>query len=552
MSQPTTVSHESMATPPAPPTMPRDWASVGRAAVFWPWLRRAAPTAIVIIGLALVAYWGNRSEWTLPKFSALIGTSVSDPEDWCAEHNVPESQCIECHAELAPESHDFGWCKVHGVADCPFEHPEVAQLKTIPRIDPDDLERAASALALRPRSENSSRCQLHSRHVQFASIRALEKAGVDIAVVARHPMIEAIQANGEVVYDETTTAQLASRVSGTVWRVEKRVGDHVSQGEALALIDAAEVGRAKAEFLQSIVQLRLKKTNFERMRPLAEEGSVPGRAFREAESSLQEAEIRLLGAQQTLVNLGFAVRSGDFADLDTEQIAQRMRLLGLPDDAMGDAVSEFITSNLYPLRSPLDGVVISRKAVPGEVVAQNTAIFGVADVRRMWLTLDVRQDDAKYLAIGQTVLFRASDSVDEPEIRGTLAWISTAADDQTRTVKIRANLPNDDGRLRANSFGAGRIVLRAEPRAIVVPSEAVHWDGDCNVVFVRDKHFLDEGSPKFFHVRKVRVGVVDGDATEIIAGLLPGEVIAARNSVVLEAQLLKSGLGAGCGCAEGH
>ena len=83
-----------------------------------------------------------------------------------------------------------------------------------------------------------------------------------------------------------------------------------------------------------------------------------------------------------------------------------------------------------------------------------------------------------------------------------------------------------------------------------MPSEAVHSDGDCNVVFVRDKDFLKEGAPKFFHIRKVRLGSKDGETTEIIAGVLPGEVIASKNSVVLEAQLLKSNLGAGCGCGK--
>ena len=95
-------------------------------------------------------------------------------------------------------------------------------------------------------------------------------------------------------------------------------------------------------------------------------------------------------------------------------------------------------------------------------------------------------------------------------------------------------------------------MLREEPKAVVVPSESVHSDGCCSVVFVRDKDFLQEGLAKFFHIRKVRLGFRDQDTTEIIAGLLPGEVIASKNSVVLEAQLLKSNLGAGCGCADGH
>jgi len=209
---------------------------------------------------------------------------------------------------------------------------------------------------------------------------------------------------------------------------------------------------------------------------------------------------------------------------------------------------ESTTSNLLPLASPLDGVVVERDVVPGEVVDTATKLFTIADINHMWLMLDVRQDDAKYLSLGQTVLFRPGDSKEEPEVKGTLAWISTEADDHTRTVKARVNLDNSEGRLRANTFGTGRIVLREEAKATVVPSEAVHWDGACHVVFVRDKNFLQTGSPKIFHVRPVRPGVKQGDVTEIIVGLLPGEVIASKNSVVLEAQLLKSNLGAGCGC----
>jgi RND family efflux transporter MFP subunit len=189
--------------------------------------------------------------------------------------------------------------------------------------------------------------------------------------------------------------------------------------------------------------------------------------------------------------------------------------------------------------------VVDCNVVPGNVVDTSTTIFDIADVDQMWLTLNVRQDEAQFLARGQTVLFRPSHSTSEPEIKGSLAWISTEADDQTRTVKVRVNLPNEGGRLRANTFGTGRIVLREEPRAVVVPTEAVHNDGDCKIVFVRDKNFFQEGSLKFFHVRKVRPGVQEVDETEIIVGLLPGEVVASKNSVVLEAQLLKGNLGAG-------
>jgi cobalt-zinc-cadmium efflux system membrane fusion protein len=323
----------------------------------------------------------------------------------------------------------------------------------------------------------------------------------------------------------------------------------VYKGDVLALVESAEVGRAKSEFLQAISQLRLKQKNVERLRPLAG-NVVPGKQLLEAQTEAEEARIQVHRSQQALVNLGLPVEADEFADLSTEKIAKRIETLGLPSDVVSRA-NGTSTSNLLPLRSPLAGVIVNRTAVEGEVVGTNSPLFDVADTSRLWLNLNVRQEDAKYVSHGQPVLFRSSDSGNEPETKGTVSWISTGADDVTRTVKVRVDLPNTDGRLRANTFGTGRIVLRDEPKAIVVPSEAIHWDGTCNVVFVRDKNYFQPSAPKIFHVRMVRPGVKDGATTEVIAGLLPGEVIASKNSVILEAQLLKSNLGAGCGCCEG-
>src|SRR5262249_18346503 len=151
-------------------------------------------------------------DWTMPKLSSLLGASADGEEEWCKEHNVPESQCIECKPSLLAKEKDYGWCKAHGVAQCPLDHPDVAQLKEIPAITVTDVDRANRALALRPRQENASHCKLRARRIQFASIEAMDKAGVDIAIVSRRPIVEAIDATGEVIYDQTRMAHLASRV----------------------------------------------------------------------------------------------------------------------------------------------------------------------------------------------------------------------------------------------------------------------------------------------------------------------------------------------------
>jgi multidrug efflux pump subunit AcrA (membrane-fusion protein) len=156
-------------------------------------------------------------------------------------------------------------------------------------------------------------------------------------------------------------------------------------------------------------------------------------------------------------------------------------------------------------------------------------------------------EDAGKLALGQPVHFRPDGS--RADVSGKLVWKSTTADPQTRMVTVRAVLPNPSGQLLNETFGAGRIILREEQEAIVVPNEAVHWEGCCHVVFVRDKGFFDsKESPKVFHVRTVRLGARNEKFTEIIAGVLPGEVVAAKGSDVLRAELLKNSLGEGC-CA---
>jgi cobalt-zinc-cadmium efflux system membrane fusion protein len=511
----------------------------------WQWFGRVVPTTAVLTMLAVLAAWGHRNEWTVPKFSALVGGEAAQTEDWCKDHNVPATECIECLPDLVPPVKDYGWCQEHGVAQCPLHHPDLAQVKTIPAITRDMQDRAMRALALKPRPENNSRCTLHLRRIQFASVEAVEKAGVDITIVKELPIIETVVANGEVVYNQNRMAHLSSRVPGTVFRVEKQEGDRVQKGEVLALVDAAEVGRAKGEFLQAMAQLRLDRANLERLRPLTESGAVEKRRLIELEAADQAAQIRLQTAQQSLVNLGLPLQAENLVDLAPEEVSRQIQFLGLPSSLVADLDAASTSSNLLPLRSPLDGVVIDRDVVESEVVDATTVLFAVGDVSRLWLTLNVRQEDAKLVAIGQPVLFRQSGQ-NETEVRGLVGWISTSADHQTRTVEVRVDLPNDDGKLRANTFGLGRIVLREEPSAIVVPSEAVHWDGACHVVFVRDKNYFEPNAPKFFHVRPVRPGVKDGDTTEIIAGLLPGEVIASKNSTVLAAQLLKSNLGAGC------
>lgn len=505
------------------------------------------PTVAVIACLAAVGAYGHYSHWKVPKFSTLAGGAQPVADDWCEEHGVPESNCVECNLDRFPNGPDYGWCREHGVHNCVLHHPDVAQLKETPVVSEADVQRAVHALALRDRPENNAVCKVYQRRIQFASVEAVQQAGVDVQLVEQQPVSEWVSGNGEITYDATLLAGLSSRVPGTAWQILKNIGDPVREGEVLAVVDAMEVGRAKSNLVKALVAEDLAQKNANRLTDLGD-GVVAGKYVIEAEAALAEAQAEVLSSEQALANLGLRVDVSRLKGLSKKAIVDRLRFLGLPDDLAGRFDAQTATANLIPVRSPLNGVIVDRQVVAGEVVEPTRTLFQVADPSRMWLTLNIPLEEARFLSHGQPVRFRPGGS--PHEVTGTLTWISTAADKQTRMVKVRADLPNPDGQLRDETFGTGRVVLREEQEAIVVPKEAVHWEGCCHVVFVRDKdYFASPESPKVFHVRSVRIGARNGELAEIIAGVLPGEVVVTKGSEVLRAQLLKNSLGEGC-CAE--
>lgn len=505
------------------------------------WFIHAVPTALCFALLVGVAYAGHATGWKMPKLAVLAGTPAPEPDDWCADHNVPESACVECDETLLPRPKSHGWCRAHGVFECPTCHPESAQVAGRPEPFPYD---PAGPLALLPRPENNSRCDLPHRRLQFASVEAADKAGIDVDVVGVRPMTEAVVGHGEIGFDPNAVARLSARAAGTVWRVFKAVGDPVRAGEVVALVDAAELGRAKTEYANAAVQLRLKARTLESLKGAG--GAVPERAIQEAEGAVEEAKLRRVTAEQALVALGVPPPAG-LAALDAQEIVTRLRFAGLPADlAAGLAYDPTATNCLLPVRAALAGAVVTRDAVAGEPTDAGKVLLATADVRRLWLTLNVRLEDVPRLAVGQPVHFRPD--AGGSELAGTVAWVGPAADDKTRTVPVRVDVPNPDGRLRANTFGTGRVILRHEPRAVCVPKDAVQWEGCCHVVFVRDKDYLKADAPKVFHVRQVRPGAADETHVELLAGVLPGEVVVTKGSAVLRGELLRNGLGEGCAC----
>lgn len=439
-------------------------------------LRTQLPTLLVLLVLAGIGYWGYRTEWRIAGFSASRENEAGGP----AEHAAQVGARV-----VAPESIN---------EDCPLDRTRL----------------------------------------EFPSAEAVNSAGIRVAPIEHKSLSETLSAPAEVDYDPTRVARLASPVPGRVWQVETEVGQRVRKGDVLALIDAADVGTAKAGFLEALTQLDLKAKTAARLREAA--GAVAGRQVLEAEAALRDARIRLFNSEQALVNLGLPIKGKDVEQLPEEELAARVRFLGLPEAVVKSLDPEMATSNLLPVKAPFDGIVAERQAAPGEIVDASKILFVVADLSRVWVVMSVRQEDVDKLRLGQAVAFQPDGHPGEVVVQGDVSWISTTVDEKTRTMRARAVMDNPTEHLRARTFGAAQITIRSAPNAIVVPSAAIQQEATCRFVFVLV-------AEKVFQVRMVQVGIVSGGFTEIRTGLRPGENVATTGSFVLKSELLKGRLG---------
>jgi cobalt-zinc-cadmium efflux system membrane fusion protein len=451
----------------------------------WGLARRAVsgvPALLTLAALAALGYWGWASDWQLPPLADLLG------EPAAAREGAPEPGVKVVEAPPGPDA------------------------------GPDDPSPGLM-------------------RVEFPSADAVARAGIQVAAVQAKDLARVVTAPGMVDYEPGLYARLSSRASGIVWRVLKEIGEPIHKGEVLALIDSADVGQVKADFLQDLVQVKARATTLQRLEGLGQQGATSERALLDAQTALREARIRLFKDQQALLNLGLPVRLEEMEKLPDDQLARRLRLIGLPK-VIADALDpETLTANLLPLTAPFDGQVVERNAATGEVVhlTQPKILFVVADVRRLHIDLDVNPEDMADVRLGQPVAFRSDGG--GPEVTGQVSHISPEVNEKTRRVRVHAQVANEDQRLRPNAFGTGRIVVGNRPGALVVPSEAVQADGPASLVFVRV-------SDTSFEARPVRLGLRQGDLVEVI-GVREGEEVVTTGSFLLKSELRKDRIAGG-------
>ena len=345
-----------------------------------------------------------------------------------------------------------------------------------------------------------------------------EAAGITVAPVGLRSLVPTIQVTGTLSYDQRSMAIATARIGGRITKVVADYGQRVSAGETLAWIDSPELGAAQADYLRDKSTYRVRKAEYERAELLLEGEAISRGELLRREAEWRAAEAELKTAEQKLHIVGLS-------RTDIEELSR---------DRSG-------AGHEYPVRTPIDGRVTQREAVPGRVVSADDELFTVARLESLWLFLQVFEKDLPAVKEGAAVTLTCESHPNE-RFRGTIDFVGQVLDPHSRTVQARAVIENPDGELKPGMFVYARIEARSEDGAgatrLAIPMSAVgRVDG-------RDGVFVQTGE-RMFEIRPVVLGEASRDWVEIRSGLTEGETIAVEGVFILKSELLKGGL-------EGH
>ena len=179
---------------------------------------------------------------------------------------------------------------------------------------------------------------------------------------------------------------------------------------------------------------------------------------------------------------------------------------------------------VFSLNSPIDGIVVERNATIGASVGTEASLFKIIDLSRVWVDANVFEKDLQRVRLGQQVKLTVP-AFPGSTFSGKVILVNSVVDPDTRTVKVRTEVPNPDGRLKPDMFANVEIITDVNRAAISIPQSAVLNDNGQTVVFVA------EGNG--YQKRQVHTGIQNGDRVEITDGLNAGEKLVVKGNYLL-------------------
>jgi cobalt-zinc-cadmium efflux system membrane fusion protein len=348
---------------------------------------------------------------------------------------------------------------------------------------------------------------------------AAARVTISTTPVVRRDLLAEISTTAEVGYDEDHLAHVTPRISGRVHEVRASLGQDVKTGQVLAIVDSTELGHAKAEFLQSRARAALARDTLTREARLAADQIAAQSELAAARAAQAEAESTLYTAQETL------------------------RLYGLSPGQIEGVRPGDPRAALYELRAPVDGRVVDKHLTRGEIVEPKDPLFTVADLRRVWIWIDVYERDLARVHAGDAAEVR-TDAFPERVFHGRVSYVGDRVEAATRVVRSRIEVDNADGILRPGMFARVRLTAAGSAAAgpaggtLVVPVGAIQRSGEGFVAFVK----VAENT---YLRRALRLGRRTSDSVEIVDGLSAGEAVVSQGAFILKSEAAKASMGGG-------
>ena len=335
--------------------------------------------------------------------------------------------------------------------------------------------------------------------------------GLETVEAAIMPMERQVAVPGQIIPDRNRVAVVSPFISASVNCMFAKIGDRVNEGDELVCLTSPEIGILRAEHDKSKAQLEIQISNFERRKKLFEDNIISEKVFQESELSLKLAEVNYRYALKRLMAIGI-----------TEAEVEN------PPTGHSDAVGSTIH-----IHSPLSGVITAWNVSRGQQVDASTQLFEIVDLERVWLEADVYEKDLSKIRIGQTVRARVTAYPGEV-FSGRIFHIGNMLNAGTKTIKVLAEIPNAEQKLKPGMFARTSVVYGAKTRALVIPREAVLEDESLHIVFVK--------SGNAFHRHVVELGIMSDTHVEVVAGLEPGEQVVTKGGFQLKSKMKMQGV----------
>jgi membrane fusion protein (multidrug efflux system) len=301
----------------------------------------------------------------------------------------------------------------------------------------------------------------------------------------RRDVVDRIRATGQLMAKAEAT--IAAQVDGQVTEIRVQEGEGVESAAVLLVIDPErrqlEVANTKAQLAEAQAELAVATRNYKRTQRLSKDNVA-------SDARLDE--------DRTRESLARSVVAGAEARL------------GLARRALEDAT----------VRAPFSGLIARRHVSVGEYLTTGTALFDLVALDPIEVEFSLAEIDSSKVAIGHPVEISIAPYPDETFV-ATVSMISPTIDPRTRTLRVKAELPNADGRIRPGLFAHTDLGVSERSDVIVVPEDAVVQRADGAVVFRLDSNGRVERLA-------VETGVRLDGWVEISRGLRSGDVVVVR------------------------